>query len=140
MRLPRPDKSGLAMTLPLCHCDDLLPLSLRGTLSSCHCEGFSPLCHCEERDSSLTLGTSSAISVVTGDKGRGLPRCPFAVLRALAHRNDTPFCHCKDVMRGFCPPGLGSRVSLVWWGMARPVQCKGRHDPKGSHYISVWIW
>jgi len=42
MRLPRPDKSCLAMTHKEGASTDTLFLSLRGTPSPCHCEAHSP--------------------------------------------------------------------------------------------------
>jgi hypothetical protein len=51
---------------------------------------------------------------------------PFIPLTLRGRHDSTKY---EDVARGSCPPGLGRRVSLV--------QCKGQHDPKGSHYISV---
>jgi len=44
-------------------------------------------CHCEERDSSPTIGTGSAISVE-------LLRAEIAAHLSSA-RNDTPFCRCE---------------------------------------------
>jgi hypothetical protein len=67
--------AGLAMTLPLCHCDErdssltfseqapqsrCAPLSLRGTFSSCHCEAG------EEPAEAISVGYSEIATHLSG--------------------------------------------------------------------------
>jgi hypothetical protein len=99
MRLPRPDKSGLAMTHPLCHCEALFPLSLRGTRQCRSNLGGAgenedcraslamthPLCHCEALFPLVVArhDSAEAISMGQGDCRASL---------AMTH----PLCHCEE--------------------------------------------
>src|SRR4030042_1558660 len=52
-----------------------------------------------------------------------LPRFPFAMLRALAHRNDTPFCRCEAYSPHVIARCVATKQSRSVW-CVKPRGCR----------------